>query len=75
MILAGMGASPVRFVGTDETRNIGRMQVSKAFSSEVAPGSREENALKNNAHHAGHASASRPASAHRRRCDGQFHEL
>jgi hypothetical protein len=44
MILAGMGASPVRFLGTDETRNIRGMQVFKAFSSEVAPGSREENA-------------------------------
>jgi len=27
MILAGMGASPVRFVWTDETRNIRGMQV------------------------------------------------
>jgi hypothetical protein len=44
MILAGMGASPVRIVWTDETRNIRGMQVFKAFSSEVAPGSREENA-------------------------------
>jgi hypothetical protein len=46
MILAGMGASPVRFVCTDETRNIRGLQVFKAFSSEVDTGSRKENASK-----------------------------